>query len=151
SGPASRGCSLDWKMSTQTISPRRRSARTRSPNIARCCLPGRRRASSRLRATSWASLRIPPDRISRDIPIIQRELPLDIIEFFCLTPLPGSEDHQILWRKGVPMEPELNAYDVEHVCTAHANMTKAEWEAIYREAWSLYYTPEHTKTLMRRA
>jgi hypothetical protein len=49
------------------------------------------------------------------------------------------------------MEPELNAYDVEHVCTAHANMSKAEWEAIYREAWSLYYTPEHMKTLMRRA
>ena len=65
----------------------------------------------------------------RDIAIIQRELPLDIIEFFCLTPLPGSEDHQILWKKGIPMEPELNAYDVEHVCTAHANMSKAEWEA----------------------
>src|SRR5262249_8452109 len=26
-----------------------------------------------------------------------------------------------------------------------------EWEAIYREAWSLYYTPEHMRTLMRRA
>ena len=92
-----------------------------------------------------------PDSIRRDIAIIQRELPLDIIEFFCLTPLPGSEDHQILWKKGIPMEPELNAYDVEHVCTAHAKMSKAEWEAIYREAWSLYYTPEHMKTLLRRA
>ena len=92
-----------------------------------------------------------PDGIRRDIAIIQRELPLDVIEFFCLTPLPGSEDHHILWKKGVPMEPELNAYDVEHVCTAHAKMSKAEWEAIYREAWSLYYTPEHMKTLLRRA
>jgi len=92
-----------------------------------------------------------PDSIRRDIAIMQRELPLDVIEFFCLTPLPGSEDHQILWRKDVPMEPELNAYDVEHVCTAHAKMTKAEWVAIYREAWSLYYTPKHMKTLLRRA
>jgi hypothetical protein len=92
-----------------------------------------------------------PDSIRRDIAIIQRELPLDIIEFFCLTPLPGSEDHQILWKKGVPMEPDLNAYDVEHVCTAHAKMSKAEWEAIYCEAWSLYYTPAHMKTLLRRA
>src|SRR5436305_14032338 len=49
------------------------------------------------------------------------------------------------------MEPEHNAYDVEHVCTAHGKMSKAEWEAIYREAWSLYYTPEHMKTLLRRA
>jgi hypothetical protein len=92
-----------------------------------------------------------PDSIRRDIAIIQRELPLDVIEFFCLTPLPGSEDHQILWKKGVAMEPELNAYDVEHVCTAHPKMSKAEWEAIYREAWSLYYTPEHMMTLLRRA
>ncbi len=35
-----------------------------------------------------------PETIRRDISIIQRELPLDIVEFFCLTPLPGSEDHQ---------------------------------------------------------
>jgi len=49
------------------------------------------------------------------------------------------------------MEPDLNAYDVEQVCTAHAKMSKAEWAAIYREAWSLYYTPEHMKTLLRRA
>src|SRR5215211_5577834 len=92
-----------------------------------------------------------PDSIRRDIAIIQRELPLDIVEFFCLTPLPGSEDHQVLWKNGVAMEPDLNIYDVEHVCAAHANMSKADWEAIYREAWSLYYTPQHMKTLMRRA
>ena len=92
-----------------------------------------------------------PDSIRRDIAIIQKELPLDIVEFFCLTPLPGSEDHQVLWNKGIAMDPDLNTYDVEHVCTAHANMSKAEWEAIYREAWSLFYTPEHLKTLMRRA
>ena len=30
-------------------------------------------------------------------------------------------------------------------------MSKAEWEAIYREAWSLYYTPHHMETLLRRA
>ncbi len=92
-----------------------------------------------------------PDSIRRDIEIIQRELPLDVIEFFCLTPLPGSEDHQGLWAKGIPMRADLNDYDLEHVCTAHAKMSQAEWEAIYREAWSLYYTPAHMQTLMRRA
>src|ERR1700752_47162 len=30
-------------------------------------------------------------------------------------------------------------------------MSKKEWDAIYREAWSLYYTPEHMVTLQRRA
>ena len=92
-----------------------------------------------------------PESIRRDIAIIQRELPLDIIEFFCLTPLPGSEDHQALWKNGIAMEPDLNIYDVEHVCTAHPKMSKAEWEGIYREAWSLYYTPKHMQTLLRRA
>jgi len=92
-----------------------------------------------------------PQTIRRDIEIIKRELPLDGLEFFCLTPLPGSEDHKVLWTKGVAMEADLNKYDVEHVCTAHPKMSKAEWEAIYQEAWSLYYTPEHMKTLLRRA
>jgi hypothetical protein len=92
-----------------------------------------------------------PETIRRDIAIIQKELPLDILEFFCLTPLPGSEDHQILWRNGTAMDPDLNNYDLEHVCTAHSKMSKEEFDAIYREAWSLYYTPEHMVTLLRRA
>jgi Radical SAM superfamily len=91
-----------------------------------------------------------PETIRRDIAIIQKELPLDILEFFCLTPLPGSEDHQVLWNKGVAMEADLNKYDVEHVCTAHPKMSKAQFEEIYREAWSLYYTPQHMRTLLRR-
>ena len=49
------------------------------------------------------------------------------------------------------MESDLNTYDVEHVCTGHANMSKDEWNAIYREAWSLYYTPKHMRTLLLRA
>ncbi len=92
-----------------------------------------------------------PATIRRDIAIIQKELPLDIIEFFMLTPLPGSEDHQVLWKNGVAMDADLNNYDAEHVCTAHARMSAQEWEAIYREAWTLYYTPEHMETLLRRA
>ncbi|MBY5739987.1 B12-binding domain-containing radical SAM protein [Rhizobium leguminosarum] len=92
-----------------------------------------------------------PESIRRDIAIIQEELPLDVIEFFILTPLPGSEDHQVLWKKGVEMDADLNIYDVEHVCTAHPKMSKQEWEDIYHEAWALYYSPEHMKTLLRRA
>jgi radical SAM superfamily enzyme YgiQ (UPF0313 family) len=32
-----------------------------------------------------------PETIARDIEIIKKELPIDIMEFLCLTPLPGSE------------------------------------------------------------
>jgi len=41
-----------------------------------------------------------PEQILKDIATIQRELPLDILEFFCLTPLPGSVDHQRLAAAG---------------------------------------------------
>ncbi len=92
-----------------------------------------------------------PQSIRRDIAIIQRELPIDMMEFFCLTPLPGSEDHQILYRKGVTMDPDMNKYDTEHAVTAHPKMTQAEWEDIYRAAWDIYYTPEHLECIMRRA
>jgi hypothetical protein len=91
------------------------------------------------------------DSIRRDIAIIQKELPVDILEFFYLTPLPGSEDHQTLWKKGVAMDDDLNKYDLEHACTAHGKMSKQEWEGIYHEAWSLYYSPAHMRTLLLRA
>jgi Radical SAM superfamily len=92
-----------------------------------------------------------PETIRRDITIIQNELPLDILEFFCLTPLPGSEDHQTLWKGGITMDADLNKYDLEHVCTAHPKMSSDDWQKIYHEAWLLYYTPAHMKTLLRRA
>jgi Radical SAM superfamily len=92
-----------------------------------------------------------PETIKRDIEIIKHELPIDLLEFFCLTPLPGSEDHQRLWNGRVAMDEDLNRYDVEHVCTAHPKMTRQEWQDIYHQAWLLYYTPEHMRTLLRRA
>ena len=53
-----------------------------------------------------------------------------MIEFFVLTPLPGSEDHKVLFEKGVWMDPDLNKYDVEHVVTGHSKMTKEEWKGV---------------------
>jgi hypothetical protein len=92
-----------------------------------------------------------PESIRRDIAILKRELPLDIVEFFCLTPLPGSEDHQLLWKSGIAMDPDLNNYDLEHVCTAHPRMSIGEWAGIYSEAWSIYYSQDHMEVLLRRA
>jgi hypothetical protein len=91
-----------------------------------------------------------PESIRQDIEIIKKELPLDILEFFCLTPLPGSEDHKTLDAKGIWMDPDMNKYDLEQVVTGHAQMSKEEWEGIYRTAWDIYYTPEHMQTILRR-
>jgi len=89
--------------------------------------------------------------IIRDVEIIKRELPLDILEFFFLTPLPGSEDHKTLWSKGEWMDGDLNKYDLNHRVTHHTRMSDDEWEEAYRAAWTNYYTPEHMRTIMRRA
>ncbi|MGZ5472373.1 MAG: B12-binding domain-containing radical SAM protein, partial [Thermoanaerobaculia bacterium] len=91
-----------------------------------------------------------PESIKRDMEIIKRELPVDVLEFFFLTPLPGSEDHQTLVHKGVPVDPDLNKYDLNHVCTAHPRMSKEEWEGAYRMAWETYYTKEHVEAVLRR-
>ncbi len=91
------------------------------------------------------------ESILRDVEIIKRELPLDILEFFFLTPLPGSEDHQKLWQQGTWMDPDLNKYDLNHRVTHHPRMSDTEWEAAYRAAWTNYYTPEHMRTILRRA
>jgi hypothetical protein len=88
--------------------------------------------------------------IVRDIEIIKRELPVDILEFFILTPLPGSEDHKILWQNGVWMDPDLNKYDTNHRVSHHGKMSDAEWEDAYSAAWEAYYTPEHVRTILRR-
>jgi pyruvate-formate lyase-activating enzyme len=92
-----------------------------------------------------------PQSIARDIEIIKKELPIDILEFFFLTPLPGSEDHKVLHSRGVAMDPDMNKYDLEHACTAHPKMSKAEWEGVYQDAWERYYTDAHVETVLKRA
>ena len=92
-----------------------------------------------------------PESARRDIEIIKKEMPLDVLEFFFLTPLPGSEDHKVLSMKGVMLDPDLNKYDLEHALVPHINTRKSEWEKLYRDAWAIYYTPAHIETILRRA
>jgi hypothetical protein len=92
-----------------------------------------------------------PERIARDIRTVQRELPVDLLEFFILTPLPGSADHRALYKNGVWMDPDMNKYDLEHVTTGHPGMTSADWQEVYRRAWDLYYSAEHIERIFRRA
>jgi hypothetical protein len=90
------------------------------------------------------------ESIKRDVEIVKKELPLDILEFFYLTPLPGSEDHQKLVNAGIAVDPDLNKYDLNHVCTAHPKMSREEWERAYLTAWETYYTMEHMETVLKR-
>jgi hypothetical protein len=90
------------------------------------------------------------ESIMHDIDVIKRELPVDLLEFFYLTPLPGSEDHLKLHRAGAPLDPDLNKYDLNHICTTHPKMAREEWDRAYKAAWQRYYTIEHVETVLRR-
>jgi radical SAM superfamily enzyme YgiQ (UPF0313 family) len=92
-----------------------------------------------------------PERVARDIATVQRELPVDLLEFFILTPLPGSADHKELFTAGAWMDPDMNKYDLEHVTAHHPSMSDAEWQALYRSAFDLYYSPAHIERMFRRA
>jgi radical SAM superfamily enzyme YgiQ (UPF0313 family) len=91
------------------------------------------------------------ESIERDIHIIQRELPVDLLEFFYLTPLPGSEDHKKLYQAGIAMDSDLNKYDLNHATTAHPRMSRPEWDRVYQRAWQTYYSAEHIEVVLRRA
>lgn len=90
------------------------------------------------------------ESILRDVEIIKRELPVDVLEFFFLTPLPGSEDHKNLWLEGAWMDADLNKYDLDHRVAHHPKMSDAEWEDAYRAAWDSFYSPDHVRTILRR-
>jgi len=92
-----------------------------------------------------------PDSILSDIRVIQKELPVDLLEFFYLTPLPGSEDHRKLHESGTWMDPDMNRYDLNHVTSQHPRMSREEWQQTYRLAWETYYTTGHIETVLRRA
>ena len=56
-----------------------------------------------------------------------------------------------LHERGVPLDPDMNKYDLEHACTDHPRMSRQLCEQVYHDAWARYYTDEHVKTIMRRA
>lgn len=92
-----------------------------------------------------------PESVLRSVETIKQELPVDVLEFFFLTPLPGSKDHQMLHQNGVRMDPDLNKYDLSHTVTRHGRMSATEWEDTYRQCWDSYYSDDHVETMMRRA
>ncbi|TFI58639.1 radical SAM protein [Sphingomonas parva] len=90
------------------------------------------------------------ESILRDIDIIKRELPIDVLQIAFLTPLPGSEDHRTLLERGAWMDPDLNKYNLHHRVSHHPTMSDAEWEAAYADCWRLWFADEHMETVARR-
>ena len=91
-----------------------------------------------------------PESIRRDIAIIQRELPLDMLEFNILTPLPGSEDLGAVeqGRRHGRRSQQIRSRARRHGPSAHdARGARCDLSG----GMVALHTPEHVETLLRRA
>ena len=91
-----------------------------------------------------------PESIKRDVEIVKKELPLDILEFFFLTPLAGIRRPSKAHQAGV-VDPDMNKYDLNHATTGHPKMSQQEWDQVYARAWQTYYSADHIEVVLRRA
>jgi hypothetical protein len=91
-----------------------------------------------------------PESIERDVEVLKKELPLHLVKFACLMPLPGSVDHRNKLLGGEWMDPDMNRYNGEKVVSDHPRMSRTEWEAAFWRAWEQYYSDEHVGTILRR-
>ena len=87
-----------------------------------------------------------PESIARDIEILKHELAVELVEFFVLTPLPGSEDHRKLYDRGIWMDPDMNKYELSHVVTEHPIMSKSASSS----RWTPYAIACRTSSRRRR-
>jgi hypothetical protein len=90
------------------------------------------------------------ESIMRDVEFLKRELPLDFVELFVATPLPGSKDHQQNFLKGIPMDEDLNKYDTTQPCMGAPKMSREELQKAYRDAWHSFYSRQHVETILKR-
>ncbi|MFA6600597.1 MAG: radical SAM protein [Candidatus Omnitrophota bacterium] len=90
------------------------------------------------------------ESVMRDVEFLKSEIPLDFVEFFIMTPLPGSKDYEKHCFDKIPMEQDTNQYDTAHVCVKHPIMSNEELMKTYDDAWKSFYSRAHMLTLMKR-
>ncbi len=87
--------------------------------------------------------------LEEDIRFIQENIPVDLVQFFMLMPIPGSKDHKALVDSGTSMDADFNRYDSEHPTIDHPKMTRDEWTDIYKRGWEIYYSDQHVEKILR--
>jgi radical SAM superfamily enzyme YgiQ (UPF0313 family) len=79
-----------------------------------------------------------------------KQIGFDQVSFFCLTPLPGSEDHARLSMKNGCVESDFNAYDSFQPVTDHPLMSRAQWRDAYNDAWERFFTVKQMAAALKR-
>lgn len=91
------------------------------------------------------------ESVREDVRRLREEIGVDQASFFMLTPLPGSQDHVDLVRRGEWVDPDYNNFDSFHATTHHPKMSGEEWFKAYKDAWRDFYTVDAMKAALERA
>ncbi|HEX2713929.1 MAG TPA: radical SAM protein [Candidatus Acidoferrales bacterium] len=90
------------------------------------------------------------ESIRRDLAFLMEQVRPDHASFFMLTPLPGSQDHLAMFRRGEWMHPDFNLYDSHHETTVHPHLKDGTWKQTYLQAWRTFYNLENMKAVLQR-
>jgi len=91
-----------------------------------------------------------PESIQTDVQFLRDHVGVDLVSFFMLTPLPGSQDHFEMVRRGEAIDPDLNKYDSFHETFLHPNMPQGKWFEATQAAYREFYTKDHCTTILGR-
>jgi radical SAM superfamily enzyme YgiQ (UPF0313 family) len=69
-----------------------------------------------------------------------KKIGFDIVSFFIMTPLPGTEDQVRSAKEGLISDWDFNNLDSQHVTLKHELLDKASWMQAYREAFTHFYS-----------
>jgi len=69
-----------------------------------------------------------------------KKLGFDMVSFFIMTPLPGTEDQVRYAKDGAIIDWDFNNLDSQHVTLKHEKLDRHAWLEAYREAFSGFYT-----------
>jgi radical SAM superfamily enzyme YgiQ (UPF0313 family) len=64
----------------------------------------------------------------------------DIVSFFIMTPLPGTEDQVRYAQNDEIIDWDFNQLDSQHVTLKHPKLDKTQWMQAYREAYKGFYS-----------
>jgi radical SAM superfamily enzyme YgiQ (UPF0313 family) len=69
-----------------------------------------------------------------------KQIGFDIVSFFIMTPLPGTEDQIHHAQEGNIFDWDFNNFDSQHVTLRHPRLDKEAWMRAYKEAYTRFYS-----------
>ncbi|HXW85331.1 MAG TPA: radical SAM protein [Candidatus Binataceae bacterium] len=69
-----------------------------------------------------------------------KKIGFDIVSFFIMTPLPGTEDQVRYAKEGAIIDWDFNNLDSQHVTLSHDKLDKASWMQAYSDAFRGFYS-----------